>query len=453
VRDISVDGASTVNLRPYDLTITWYATVLPPYFDMYACEWDTGVDYESYVNIELDFPDGVECNKWYLDAKKKGDVNHYYEYYIENRSPELDPIVVENPSVELGVPIIFHGSGSDPEGDSISYEWHFGDGEWSTEKDPTHTYADIGTYTVSLKVRDYFGAYSQTRYATVQVVEELYHVVRGNNDRIYYQLWDGTSWMDWHTPPGATEESPSAVVYQNYLHMVVRGTDGRIYHGRVALSTNSFSGWTQLTGFTPSAPELTVGNGGIILVVRGMDNRIYYRQWNGIQWGDWATLPGSTCDSPAAVAVGPNLEYLAIAVRGSNERSLWFGSVDLDTDTFSGWDYMSGSTPSRPVITAFKKGTPEAILYFIVHGFDNNLYYKWAQFQHVGTSWSDWGDIGFTHNGPAATVVGDRLHIIVEGHSGTLYHGFHSFINVYWSGWDSLSGSTPSPPELAEPAP
>ncbi|HKK61009.1 MAG TPA: PKD domain-containing protein, partial [Bacteroidales bacterium] len=33
---------------------------------------------------------------------------------------------------------------------AVSYSWDFGDGETSTEENPTHTYAETGTYTVVL---------------------------------------------------------------------------------------------------------------------------------------------------------------------------------------------------------------------------------------------------------------------------------------------------------------
>ena len=54
------------------------------------------------------------------------------------------------------VPIAFDGSGSyDPDGDTItSYSWTFGDGSSATGELVEHTYADPGTYTITLVVND-----------------------------------------------------------------------------------------------------------------------------------------------------------------------------------------------------------------------------------------------------------------------------------------------------------
>jgi PKD repeat protein len=48
----------------------------------------------------------------------------------------------------------FVGSGSDSDGIITSYHWDFGDGESSTQQNPTHTYQSSGTYTVTFTVED-----------------------------------------------------------------------------------------------------------------------------------------------------------------------------------------------------------------------------------------------------------------------------------------------------------
>jgi PKD repeat protein len=50
--------------------------------------------------------------------------------------------------------IAFNGSGSDPDGDALTYSWHFGDGATGTGANPTHAYATLETFTVTLVVND-----------------------------------------------------------------------------------------------------------------------------------------------------------------------------------------------------------------------------------------------------------------------------------------------------------
>ena len=53
---------------------------------------------------------------------------------------------------------------------ATDYAWSFGDGNTSTEKEPTNTYPDVGDYTVTLKASDKLGAESTT-VQTIMVVE------------------------------------------------------------------------------------------------------------------------------------------------------------------------------------------------------------------------------------------------------------------------------------------
>jgi hypothetical protein len=52
-------------------------------------------------------------------------------------------------------PVVFDGSASsDPDGTIESYSWDFGDGSEGTGATPSHTYAQVGVYTVTLTVAD-----------------------------------------------------------------------------------------------------------------------------------------------------------------------------------------------------------------------------------------------------------------------------------------------------------
>jgi endonuclease G len=60
---------------------------------------------------------------------------------------------IEGSSVTLSA-----AGSSDPDGDALTYAWSFGDGAEGTGANPTHVYADNGTYQVTVVVTDPYGA-------------------------------------------------------------------------------------------------------------------------------------------------------------------------------------------------------------------------------------------------------------------------------------------------------
>lgn len=75
---------------------------------------------------------------------------------LDDAEPERPHVGFENdPEVpEASEDIKFTDTSVDPDGDIVRWEWTFGDGETSTEKDPVHSYSDDGVYTVKLTVID-----------------------------------------------------------------------------------------------------------------------------------------------------------------------------------------------------------------------------------------------------------------------------------------------------------
>ncbi|WHY77212.1 PKD domain-containing protein [Neobacillus sp. WH10] len=75
---------------------------------------------------------------------------------------------------QISVPTVtFENQSTDPENDIVSWEWDFGDGSpISTEKNPTHTFPDSGTYSVTLKAIDANGNMdAYTMEQTIQPVD------------------------------------------------------------------------------------------------------------------------------------------------------------------------------------------------------------------------------------------------------------------------------------------
>ena len=74
-----------------------------------------------------------------------------------NEQPDVDFETRPDPPV-AGEPTEFIDRSEDPDGEVVEWEWDFGDGATSTEQNPTHTYDDPGTYTVTFTVTDDDGA-------------------------------------------------------------------------------------------------------------------------------------------------------------------------------------------------------------------------------------------------------------------------------------------------------
>lgn len=60
---------------------------------------------------------------------------------------------------------------------ATDYVWDFGDGNTSTDKHPVHTYAEDGTYTVSLKASDKTGATSEAYTKNIEIVNTFMAVI------------------------------------------------------------------------------------------------------------------------------------------------------------------------------------------------------------------------------------------------------------------------------------
>ena len=87
-----------------------------------------------------------------------------------DQSPNQPPVAVAG-GPYCGAPlapVAFDGTASsDADGDSLSYQWSFGDGTTATGPTPTHAYASPGTYPVILTVSDGVAAAADTARAFI----------------------------------------------------------------------------------------------------------------------------------------------------------------------------------------------------------------------------------------------------------------------------------------------
>ncbi|MFG3381438.1 hypothetical protein [Streptomyces sp. NPDC047999] len=99
--------------------------------------------------------------------------------------------------------------------------------------------------------------------------------VRDMFDGIQYKSLGANreSWGTWTTVPGGGK-TPDAPAVSSEL-LVVRGTDDRL-HYNVFNGGSQWTGWKSADGKTFSAPALTHAGGFYALLARGSDDRIHY---------------------------------------------------------------------------------------------------------------------------------------------------------------------------------
>lgn len=140
---------------------------------------DTSIDTDGYISSWFwDFGDG--SNSTIQNPKHKYSDNGYYKIYlnvtdnlggINEISKNINILNIE-PNVDFyyspSLPndldnISFIDESFDLDGINALWEWDFGDGNISNEKNPTHQYKDNGIYYITLTVKDDDGDYNSTK--------------------------------------------------------------------------------------------------------------------------------------------------------------------------------------------------------------------------------------------------------------------------------------------------
>jgi len=134
--------------------------------DIVTYEWSS--NYDEIISTESSF--------YYSDLSVN---NHLIKFRVKDTQDKWSDYVSQsleitgtgsdtnnNPSADAGGPyttvkdeiVTLDGSkSSDQDGDTITYEWEFGDGSTGTSQKPDHIYSKTGTYAINLTVTDEFG--------------------------------------------------------------------------------------------------------------------------------------------------------------------------------------------------------------------------------------------------------------------------------------------------------
>ncbi len=106
-----------------------------------------------------------------------------WSFTVANQAPIADASSDET-SVEVGESISFNaGLSYDPDGDSLTFSWDFGDGNSATGLLAAHSYSTSGTYTVTLNVTDEHGSSSTDTISISVSVENNAPVADAGNDQ------------------------------------------------------------------------------------------------------------------------------------------------------------------------------------------------------------------------------------------------------------------------------
>ncbi|MEL6673061.1 MAG: PKD domain-containing protein [Bacteroidota bacterium] len=123
---------------------------------------------------------------------------------------------------------------------ATSYAWDFGDGNTSTEADPTHTFAAEGTYVVSLTARN--GDLSDEFAANLMVALDPANVRRQSGYVVVARNEAGDTWYAqyFETMPSGTIDMTQGTAFQSFFPLSIQ--DGALFMTR----TDGSSGFAKI---------------------------------------------------------------------------------------------------------------------------------------------------------------------------------------------------------------
>jgi hypothetical protein len=129
---------------------------------------------------------------------------------------------------------------------------------------------------------------------------------------------------------------------------------------------------------------------------------------------------------------------------------LFYQQLNIKLPTFPGWIQIKGDTPSSPTLASNYKHESDAFYLFLgVEGNNDGIYIGiWSStfvWEKLPGSTSD--AFGVTVNPPHPREDA-RMHVVVKDIDGGLYHGTYDLNSWIFLGWNTISGSTLSPPVL-----
>jgi hypothetical protein len=208
--------------------------------------------------------------------------------------------------------------------------------------------------------------------------------VRGSDNTLYQNTWNGSAWSGWTSLGGILTSSPAAVSGgANRIDVFVRGGDSRLYHK--SWDGTGWSAWEGLGGILAAGPAVASWVAGRLdVIVVGSDNALWHKWWGGTQWSAWESLGGIITADPGASSWGAN--RIDVFGRGG-DSALWQKS--WDGQKWTAWQSLGGILGGRVSATSCSSGHLDVFALAA----DSSLYRRaytgtWGAWQQMGGHWS-----------------------------------------------------------------
>jgi PKD repeat protein len=219
---------------------------------------------------------------------------------VPNRRPSARFTVVPETGMQP-LEVTVTSSSSDPDGDTITHAWDFGDGATATGITAVHTYANEGRFTITLTVEDQFGA-SSTGPGTVDVLRfntaptVVLTATPSSGQAPLLVTLDAS---------GTTDAENDAVSFAWDLG------DGATASGEIVEHTYNVAGTVTATVTATDALGM-VDTGTVEITLRVPENTVVSSSSGGA-WSDPGTWVGGSAPSPA------NLVLITTGVTGARQ--------------------------------------------------------------------------------------------------------------------------------------
>lgn len=265
------------------------------------------------------------------------------------------------------------------------------------------------------------GVYSETRSYS-----EPGPLYCNSGNAQYTTTWSVTTpWPDFTPISSSVSQAPAAAVFQGKEHLFAVGTDNRLYEN--VFDGSTWSGWNFLNLITHASPSATVYGGRLFVFAVGTDNHLYDNDFDGTGWNP---MGGTMTIGPSAtVGCDGRLEVFAV---GTN------GGVFVDVLNANGWSglqgiFGGGTTNMAPTAVCFY-----GHMHLIAVG-TNNLVFDSV---NNGNGWSDFRPIGGDSviAAPSAVLFAGHIHLFEVGTDHNVYD--NQFDGSSWSGPVWAAGAT-----------